>query len=274
MALNPVLVSTLIQKGLYERSSLFSRVNRAYDSLVAGRWAKSVDVPKNPQLVVRGTPAAKNSGDRKKTKADMGTVNVPFQTRFVHMIEEYESRAETNGDALDSFVEDVVKAFEEDFDTLVMNEALASAVTAGGANLKEWAGEELTKRDLDAITSFMIQKKVPDIGQIVVIPSIAAESFKNIDIVVQAMAHNKDLLEKGVAIIDKVTYIISANLNLVDGKPALVGFYDKGIAFVMKRYLDRKEAWDTEEAIDYIDWMAFVAVKCTKSEFSCASVQP
>ncbi|MBV6480212.1 MAG: hypothetical protein HGGPFJEG_03065 [Ignavibacteria bacterium] len=274
MALNPVITSSMVIKGLYESHALFNRCRRDLDGLVTSKWAQSVDVPRNPQLVVRGTAAALGSADRKKTKADMSTVNAPFQLRLIHITEEYESRAETNGDALSAFVSDVVRAFEKDFNMLCMNEALASAVLAGGENLQEWTGDELQKKDLDRIKMYFIGKEIPEEDQIVIVPASAGESFKNIDIVKNAMAFNKDLLEKGVAVIDKVTYLISANLDLVDDKPALVGLYSKGLAFVIKKYLDREEAWNTEATVKYIDYMAYVAAKLTKTEFSIGLVQP
>lgn len=273
--LSPVLTSTMVIKGLYESHSIFSRCRRDLDGLVTDKWTSSVDVPINPQLVVRSTAAALNSADRKKTKSDMGKVNVPFATRLIHITEEYESRAETNGDALASFTSDIVRAYERDFDRLCVREALASAVAAGGSNLLQWDGTDLQKKDLDAIKSFFIANEVPNTDQIVVMHKTAGESFKNIDIVKSAMAFNRDLLEKGVAVIDGVTYIISADTSLVvGGQPALVGFYSKGIAFVIKKYLDRQEVWDTENTVKYIDWLAYVAVKCTRNEYSIASSQP
>lgn len=275
MALSPVITSSMVIKGLYESLSIFTRCRRDLDGLVTDKWAASVDVPKNPQLVVRSTAAALNSADRKKTKADMDKVNIPFQTRIIHITEEYESRAETNGQALQAFVSDVVSAYERDFDRLCTQAALDSAVVAGGANLIEWEGEQLTKKDLDAIKMFFVKKEIPNTDQIVVMHTDAGESFKNIDIVKSAMAFNRDLLEKGVAVIDGITYVISADPDLVvDDQPAMVGFYSKGIAFVIKKYLDRKEVWDTESTIEHIDYLAYVAAKCTKTEFSIASSKP
>lgn len=275
MALSPVITSSMVMKGLYESTGLFTRCRRDLDGLVTDKWASSVDVPINPQLVVRSTAAALNSADRKKTKADMGKVNVPFQTRIIHITEEYESRAETNGDALNAFVSDVVRAFERDFDRLAVMAAFNSAVDAGGANLIEWGGQALTKADLDTIKIHFIANEIPNEDQIVVMHTEAGESFKNIDIVKSAMAFNKDLLEKGVAVIDGITYIISADPSLVvNGKPALVGYYSKGVAFVIKKYLDRKEVWSTETTVDYIDFLAYVAAKCTRTEYSLVSSQP
>lgn len=274
MALSPVITSSMVIKGLYESLALFSRCNRSLDGLVSDKWAASVDVPKNPQLVVRSAAAALNSADRKKTKADMDKVNVPFQTRLIHITEEYESRAETNGEALTAFTSDVVRAFERDFDKLCMNEALNSAVLAGGDNVLDWESEDLQKKDLDKIKTFFIEREIPNEDQVVVIHSDAAESFKNIDIVKSAMAYNRDLLEKGVALIDGIYYMISPNLDLVDGQPAICGFYTKGLAFVIKKYLDRKEVWSTENTVQYIDFMAYVAAKITKSEYSVVSVKP
>lgn len=273
--LSPVITSSMVIKGLYESTNIFTRCRRDLDGLVKDKWAASVDVPINPQLVVRSTAAAKASADRKKTKDDMGKVNVAFQKRIIHVTEEYESRAETNSQALAAFTSDITRALERDFDRLCVNAALDSAVLAGGENMIEWNGEALVKEDLDSLSMHFIKKEVPKEDQIVVMHTEAGKSFKNIDIVKSAMAFNKDLLEKGVAVIDGITYVISADQELVvDDKPAMVGFYSKGVAFVMKRYLEREEVWDTEESVKYVDFLAYVAAKCTKSEFSIASVMP
>lgn len=273
MALNPIVTSSMVLKGLYESLDLFTKCRRDLDGLVTNKWANSVDVPKNPQLVVRSTGAAIGHADRKKSKADMGTVNVPFQKRIIQMEEEYESRAETNGDALNAFVSDVVRAFERDFNGLCMNEALASAVAAGGENLIATNGDELVENDLSRIKTFFITQEVPNEEQIVVIPAAMSDQFKAIPMIKNAMSFNKDLLEKGVAVVDNILYLISAKLNQVAGKNALCGFYSKGIAFVIKKYLDREEVWDTVNTTRYIDFLAYVAVKCTRPQYSVAMVQ-
>ncbi len=272
MALNPIVTSSMVIKGLYESLNLFTKCRRDLDGLVKDKWANSVDVPKNPQLVVRSTGAAIGHADRKKTKNDMSTVNVPFQTRLIQIEEEYESRAETNGDALNAYVSDVVKAYERDFDKLCMNEALNSAVLAGGENLVEIQANELIEKDLNDMKMYFVGKEVDQTNQIVVMSTEIGAQFKELKLVQTAMAYNKDLLEKGVAIIDNVLYVISANLDKVNGNSAMVGFYAKGIAFVIKKYLDRKEVWSTTAATTYIDHLAYVAVKCTKTEFSRVAV--
>lgn len=273
MALNPVVTSSMVIKGLYESLGLFTKCRRDLDGLVKDKWANSVDVPKNPQLVVRSTGAALGSPDRKKSKDDMGTVNVPFQMRMIQMEEEYESRAETSGEALVAFTSDVVRAFERDFNGLCMNEALASAVLAGGPNLVDTTGSELIENDLSRIKSFFIAREVPNEDQIVIIPAGLSDQFKAIPMIRNAMSYNKDLLEKGVAIVDNILYLVSAKLDQVTGKDALCGFYSKGIAFVIKKYMDREEVWDTVNATRYVDYLAYVAVKLTKTEYSIAMVQ-
>jgi len=263
----------MVIKGLYESLGLFAKCRRDLDGLVKDKWANSVDVPKNPQLVVRSTGAALGSADRKKSKDDMGTVNVPFQKRIIQLEEEYESRAETNGEALSAFTTDVTRAFERDFNNLCMNEALASAVLAGGANLVDTTGSELIENDLSRIKSFFINQEVPNEDQIVIIPANLADQFKAIPMIRNAMSYNKDLLEKGVAIVDNILYLVSAKLDQVGGKDALCGFYSKGIAFVIKKYLDREEVWDTVNTTRYVDYLAYVAVKLTRTQYSIAMVQ-
>lgn len=274
MPLNITLTIPLILKGLYESLGLFNKCNRSYDSRVQSQWASSVDVPRNPQLVVRDTAAAKNSADRKKTKDDIDTINIPFQKRIIHITDQLEGNYETNGDSLRAFTADVVRAFERDFNNLCANEALANAVAVGGAAVKPWAANELQYADLNKINQYFDGLEVPKEERVVIIDNDVADQFKNIDVVKSAVAFNKDLLEKGVAVIDNVTYMISANLNKVNGKPALVGLWTKALAFIIKKHMDRKEVWDTEETVTHVDFIGYVAKKVTYTEGSMALVRP
>lgn len=163
----------------------------------------------------------------KKTKDDIDTINIPFQKRIIHITDQLEGNYETNGDSLRAFTADVVRAFERDFNNLCANEALANAVAVGGAAVKPWAANELQYADLNKINQYFDGLEVPKEERVVIIDNDVADQFKNIDVVKSAVAFNKDLLEKGVAVIDNVTYMISANLNKVNGKPALVGLLDK-----------------------------------------------
>lgn len=274
MPLNITLTIPLILKGLYESLGLYNKCNRSYDSRVQSRWASSVDVPRNPQLVVRDTAAALGSADRKKTKDDIDTINIPFQKRIIHITDQLEGNYETNGDSLRAFTADVVRAFERDFNNLCANEALANAVAVGGAAVKPWAANELQYADLNKINQYFDGLEVPKEERVVIIDNDVADQFKNIDVVKSAVAFNKDLLEKGVAVIDNVTYMISANLNKVNGKPALVGLWTKALAFIIKKHMDRKEVWDTEETVTHVDFIGYVAKKVTYTEGSMALVRP
>lgn len=274
MALNITLTVAMILKGLYESTGLFNKCNRSYDGFVKDKWATSVDVPRNPQLVVRGSFAAKNSADRKKTKDDISTVNIPFEKRIIHITDQIEGNYETNGDSLRAFTSDVVRAFERDFNNLCANEALANAVAVGGSAVQPWAANELQWADLLKINKYFDGLECPKEERIVLIDNEVSEQYKSIDVVKSAVAFNKDLLEKGVVIIDNVTYIITAGLNKVNGKPALVGLWSKALTFIIKKYMDRKEVWDTEDGVSYVDFISFVAKKMTYSEGSIALVKP
>ena len=271
MALSPTVTSSIIMRGLYESEGLFNKCNRSYDSLVSSVFANSVDIPKNPQLVAKGAATAKSHADRKGSKTDIGTVNVPFEKGTVPVYEEYESWAETNGVALKSFSSDVVIALEEYYDKRIMAVAQASAVAAAGDNIFETGASVMQSGDLDKITKFFALKKINKKrgGLYCFVDANIVENFLAIDMIRTARAFNKDLLEKGIATLDWVTYVITANLAQVSGKYTLSAAWLPGIAFILKKGIKREQEYDTTDQNKYIDWISYFGVKVPKTEFSC-----
>lgn len=271
---NPVLTVALILKGLYESKGIWNLCNRSYDGRVRDQWASSIDIPRNPQLVVKSSGTTATHADRKGAKRDIDTVNVPFVKAIVPIAEELEAFAETNGQSLQSLVADVVRALEKHFDKACYNEALASAVAAGGANVLDWEAGELQWGDILKINQFFDNNEVPAENRIVTVDSSISTQFKNLDVVKSAMAYNKDLLEKGVAIIDNVRYFIVTGQDKVNDKPALCGFYDQGVAMILKKHMERKTRYDEVNVLDIIDYISYFGAKCTRDEYSMVLKQP
>jgi len=272
MALTPTLTASLFMKGLYESENFFTKCNRSFDGLVANALANSVDIPVLSQITVYSTAAkAVDHADREDTKDDVGTANVPFEHAIASVTEQYESYAETNGAALRAYMGEINSAIFEYYDKRVMVECQERAVAAAGANLMTSGATVLQDSDLVKIDKFFALKKINKKrgGLYCFVDANIVEQFLNIDTIKSARAFNRDLLEHGVGTINDITYVITANLAQVTSKYTLTAAWLPGVAFIVKKGLERKEDYQTETKKTYIDYLSYFGVYVPKTEFSC-----
>lgn len=262
------LVTTGFLNGLYAAEGIFNLMNRSYDGLVAGKNATSVDIPKNPQLTASKTAVTESDSSRKKVKTDTVMVNVPFETYTVPIIEEVEAQLGTPS-LIQNFVADLVDAMADKYDADVLAAAAdsiptAQKLTATGGIL---AWKDIVK-GANLFTKNRVSRKKDKI--LVAVPTALEGQFKDLEIVKQAMSANKDLLENGVAVIDKMYFVISEDVPQVDGSDALLFIYRPGIAVVMKDQLVRKSRYSETYRQDVIDYNSQAAIKKLRTEFANA----
>lgn len=262
------LVVTSFLNGLYAAEGIYNQLNRSFDGLVRGSGATSVDIPKNPNLSVSTSAVAHDSASRKKALADTSMVNVPFVTYTVPVAEEVEAQF-ANPQLIQNFVNDAIDAMTDKIDADVLTEAADSIPAGQKINM---AGGVLAWKDIvkaaNKFTTNRVSRKKDKI--LVAVPSALEEQFKDLEIVKQAMSTNKDLLEQGVAVIDKMNFVISADVPQVGGKDALLFIYKPGIAVIIKDMMNRKVRYDESTRKDIIDYNSYIAIKKLRTEFANA----
>ena len=268
MALTQSILSDMVLKGLYESQGLWNKMNRGYDSLVSSATMDSIDIPKNPQLVVSSSAVAIDAASRKKAKADTTKVNVPFALYTVAMTEEEEARILMNGKLLSNFLLDTNDAFNDALDVVVLAQAQTTT------KVINWAGANLAWADIVAVDAEFNKMKVPKRNRIVCIPATRQSDFMSIDVVKSAMAYNKDLLESGIFIINNTQFYISNAVAEVGGKENIVGINTTGLAVVLKGYMQRQSVYDPATRMTYVDYNTGAAVKLLKDEYAVVSKKP
>ena len=258
MAFDPKVFSQIVFQGIYESKRIFNRMNRAYDALVAGVWAKSVDVPLMPQLVVSKAAVAEGHADRKRG-SDVSTVNVPFSTYIVPIACVLEDIMATNDQLLNALAAQVVAAFERGLDV----DSLAAAVLAlPGGNKDIMAGGTMQDVDIMKVLSWFNKKELPDTDRLVIVPTNLEEEFYACPMVKQAMSYNQNLLETGVIKIKNATFIVTALASQVDNKDALQAIWGQSIAAVVKNSgLDRFEAYVAGSGLKVVDYAGYGGAK-------------
>lgn len=265
MAFSSALLADLVIQGLYDHQGLYNLCNRSFDGLVKGAKATSVDIPKNPQLVASTSAVASDSASRKKTKAGTSMVNVPFNTYTVPLIDEIESEFETNGMLLNNFVKDATEVLGEKFDADIIAEAQTTS------KVIQWAGATLTWEDITALMQECTTNNMPKRSRVIVVPGAIESQWLNLDEVRRAMAFNPNYMETGIAKVNGYTFYVSNNVAQVSGKNNLVAIYGPGLAFIIKRYMERKSVYSPGTREEIIDFNSFAAKKLLRDEFAVVS---
>ena len=268
MALTHAVLADIFLKGLYESQALWNKMNRSFDGLVANATMDSVDIPLNPQLVVSTSAVAWDSANRKKAKADTTSVNVPFALYTIPMTQEEEERMLMNGRLLQNFLADANDAFNDALDAVVIAEAQTTN------KVINWAGANLSWSDIVNIDAKFNELNVSKRNRIVVIPATRQSDFMSIDLVRSAMAFNKDLLEKGIFVINNTQFYISSHVGKVGGKDNIVGINSRGLAVVLKGYMQRQAVYDVAVRKTHVDYNTGAATKLLKNEFAVVAKQP
>jgi len=265
MAFSSAQLMPMVIQGLYDHQALYNLMNRSFDGLAKGGKQTSIDIPKNPQLVVSTAAVAKDSASRKKTKDDTGMVNIPFSVYTVPISDQIEGEFATNGMLLDNFIKDSTEVLGEAFDAAVIAAAQATS------KVINWATGVLQWEDITALMQEATTNKIPKRGRVIVIPGSREAQFLNLDIVKAAMAYNKDYMETGIAKVNGITFYVSNNVAKVGGKDNMVLIYGQGLAFVLKRYMERKDAYDTGTRQTDIDYNSYAACKLLRDEYAIVS---
>lgn len=262
MAITTAILSDMVVRNLYDATALWNKMNRNFDGLVKDKFAKSIDIPRNPKLIVSKDPVAVDSANRKQALADSDTVNASFEIYTVPITQEEEERILADSKLLNNFLLDTNDALSDGLDADVLAEACASGT------LLTWNDAVLSWKNISAINAKFTAMRVPKRDRIIVIPSTRQEEFEDIDLVKQAMAFNRELLEKGVFVINNIRFYISPDVPLTGDEDSLVGIYAPGLAVVLKGYMDRKEAYSNAVRKTYIDYNSGAAIKLLRQQYA------
>lgn len=262
------ILADVFLKGLYDSQALWNKMNRSFDGLVASATMDSVDIPLNPQLVVSNAAVAFDSASRKRPKNDTTSVNVPFSLYTIGLSQEEEERMLMNGRLLQNFLADTNDAFNDALDTVVIAEAQTTD------KVINWAGANLSWADIVNVDAKFTTLKVSKRDRIVVIPATRQADFMSIDVVKSAMAYNQNLLEKGIFVINNTQFYISPFVGQIGGKDNIVGINARGLAVVLKGYMQRNSVYDVSVRRTHVDYNTGAATKLLKNEFAVVAKQP
>lgn len=266
MAYDKKIVADSVVQRLIENQGIYNSVNRSFDGLVR-EGASSVDVPKIADVVVKkstATPLA--DAARKKAKADTTMMNIPLVDYAVPLAEEILAQFESNGKLIKEYLDSASMKLQEQFDIDVITEAqTTSDRTAFDAAAMGW-------KDITNINARLDANKVPKNGRLIVISANLAEEFFDIDVIKSSVAFNSNFLTAGTFLsVMNLKFFISGlvpQLNIGGLKDNMVGIYGPGLAFVLSKFGELKQAWDTTNLQTINDMLAHAGVKLFDSKFS------
>jgi hypothetical protein len=263
MPYSHAILFDLVLRGLYDSVGLWNKCNRAYDKFMGNNQGTSAHIPKNPQLVVLDEGSAVDSADRKAAIADTDMVDVPFKILTLPMLQEIEDQILLGNMNINNFIMDADAAFSNKADALVLAEAASGAHADNKLDSKT---DVISYEDITMIDQRFNILNIPQNQRIIVVPAARTQEFKNLDIVKQAMAFNKELLTGGVSVIDNKQFYISSVAPKVAGKDALYGLSTQQMVVVLKGYMERKEVYSTVTRKTAVDYNSGLAVKLARSE--------
>jgi hypothetical protein len=267
MAYDKTLVADSVVQRLIENQGIYQSVNRSFDGL-ARQGASSIDVPALADVVVKKSSGgiAVASADRKKAKADTTMVNIPLVDYAVPLAEEILAQFETNGMLIKQYLDSASMKLQEQFDADVI------AAAQGTTDRSVFDGEVLTWKDITNINARMDKNKVPKTGRIIVVSANLADEFYNIDVIKSSLGYNQNFLQSGTLInLLGMKFFVSGlveQLNIGGLKDNMVGIYGPGLAFVLSRFGELKQAWDTTNLQTINDMLAHAGVKLFNDKFA------
>ena len=268
MPYTKTLVADAVVQRLIETQGIYSYMNRSFDAIVR-QGASSVDIPKLAIPVVKtaGTPLV--NADRKKSKGDTNNVNVPLTAYAVPLAEEVVSQYETNGTLIKEYINSAALALQEKFDSLVITEAQTTT------DVSPFAGATMAWADIIDITKKLDANKTPKAGRVIVISAALAAEFFAIDVVKGSVQYNPNYLESGTFInFMGMKFFISGLVPQVSGKDAMVGISGQGLAFILSRMGEIKEAYDTTNLQSVYDVLAYAGCKLLDDKFAVVKRKP
>lgn len=267
MSYDKKLVADSVVQRLIENQGIYQSCNRSFDGLV-GEGASSVDVPKLADVVVKKSSGgiALVSADRKKAKDATTMVNVPLLDYAVPLAEEILAQYESNGMLIREYLQSASMKLMEQFDTDVITEAQTTA------DRTAFAAANMGWNDITNIMARMDANKVPKSGRLICVSANLAEEFFDIDVVKNAASYNKEFLQSGTLLnILGMKFFISGlvpQLNIGGLKDNMVGIYGPGLAFILSRFGELKQAWDTTNLQTINDMLAHAGVKLFDDKFA------
>lgn len=274
MAFSKTLVADTVVARLIEGQGIYGRCNRNFDALVKV-GASSVDIPNLAIPTVKTAGYALDGADRKETKTDTTNVNVPLATYSVPLADEILGAYESNGMLIKEYINSAVMVLQEYFDTLVLTEAQTTTYKAA------FAGATMAWADIVGINAQFDILKVPKSGRIIAIDANLAAEFFGIDVVKNAVSYNSNYLTTGTFLnFMGMTFYITGLLptftasSSVTGKYSMVGIYGPGMASIVSKFGDIKEAWDTINLRTAYDVISHYGCKLLDAKFSVVRYKP
>lgn len=273
MAFTKTLVADSVVARLIEGQGIYARMNRSFDGLVQS-GATSVDIPKLAIPVVKTAGYSLTGSDRKKGKADTTNINCALATYSVPLAEEILAKYESNGMLIKGYIESATLALQEYFDTLV----LAEAQTNGGTPAA-FAGASMAWADVVSINATFDTNKVPKAGRVIVIDANLATEFFGIDVVKNAVSYNTNYLTTGTFLnFMGMTFFITGLLSTITissaQKYTMVGIYGPGLAAIVSKFGELKEAWDSVNLQTVYDLISHFGAKILDSKFAVVKYKP
>lgn len=263
MAFNKPLTVMQVITRLIEVLSLFNLCNRSYDGYVT-EGASSVRRPKLANLnVKKNEGTAAGSGDRIGMKSGTTMVETELDVYAVPILSEIAGKFESNDKLRVEWIKSAVLALQQQFDKDVI--AAAQATT----NIHQFAGDKMAWGDITKISAVFNQNKVPKDGRVVVVSANLEQEFWDIDAIKNAASYNMQLLASGKMVeVLGMKFFISGNVEKVNGKDNIVGFYGQGLAFILSKFGEIKEVYSPELLADVIDMLAHAGCELDSNEFA------
>lgn len=278
MAFSKTLVADTVVARLIEGQGIYAHCNRSFDALVQP-GASSVDIPQLAIPVVKTAGYALSGSDRKKAKDDTTNVNCALTTYSTPLAEEILARYESNGKLIKGYIDSAVMVLQEKFDLLVL--AAAQAAAKAGSYLSAFAGATMAWADVVDINKTFDINKVPKSGRIICVDANLAAEFFGIDVVKNAISYNSNYLNSGTFLnFMGCKFFITGLLTTMDasstvtGKYTMVGIYGPGVAAIVSKFGDVKEAWDTVNLQTVYDVISHFGTKVLDNKFTVAKYKP
>ena len=266
-----ILADGVVQR-LIEGQGIYSHCNRSFDSLVIS-GASSVDIPDLALPVVKTAGTAPTNADRKKSKTDTSMINIPLNAYAVPLANELLGRYESDGVILTEYLNSAAAVIQEKLDELVITAA------QGTANKSAFKGAAMAFDDITDINKSFDILKVPKSGRIIVVDANLAAEFFGIDVVKSAISFNSNYLTTGTFLNFMgskffITGVAPAITVAGNSKYTVCGIYGPGLAVIVNKLGEIKEAWDGTNLQDNVDMLAHAGVKLLKDAFSVVKYKP
>lgn len=271
MAYEKKIVADSVVTRLIESQGIYNTMNRAFDGLVRP-GASSVDVPLLAIPNVKTSGTAVDHADRTFAHNETTMVNVPMVPYAVPLADELLSQFETNGNLISKYLDSASMALQQKFDSLVITAA------QGTSDKTSFAGASMAWADVVAINKKLDLNKCPKNDRVLIIDANIADEFFSLDVVKAALGYNPAYLEKGFVTLMNMKVFVSGLVPTITVSSAekytMIGAYGPGVAFILNRVGELREAWDTVNLQTIVDMVAHAGVKLLANAFATVKYKP